>query len=107
MGLHSRAGAGLLKEFLSPSNCPYGKSAGSLKSRPLPPVGWAFLRLSPCSLLLTTSGIPAIATRFKQKLVANSRNIHNSKDGLAGATNPFVRDEQAKGLRDWRQTHIL
>ena len=40
MGLHSRVGDGLLKGSCSREFVPYGKSATSLKSGPLPPVEW-------------------------------------------------------------------
>src|SRR5467141_273401 len=66
MRLHSRAGAGLLKQFLPPANCPSGKSIGSLKSGPLPLVRRAFSRLPARSVLPTTSEIPAIARQFER-----------------------------------------
>ncbi len=65
-GLVSRVGDGMLNEFLSPANGPYGKSTESLKSHSLPPVGCAFSRLPAHPVFPTTSAIPSIARQFER-----------------------------------------
>src|SRR5258706_1212315 len=69
MRLHSRAGAGLLKKFLSPANS-LRQISWPLKSLPLPPLARAlFSRLPVRSVLPTTSEIPAIARQFEQSFL--------------------------------------
>src|SRR2546426_6856430 len=96
MGLQSRAGAGLLKEFLPPATVPTAKSDGSLKSRRLPPLVWTFSRLPDRSLLPTTSEIPAIARQFE-------RSFPDLTAGETSSAAPwpenFARPTQARRLR--------